>query len=123
MNKQQEKITIVPVEDIAAAEDDFSLDENKYPRSNSLRRETELFRDQDYVPYDMVSVKRIDLNSGQNWQIMLNKKPVLILTSSRFTSKERAFLSTIDGMNFIISGYKKGWKSVSEFKRQIKKHI
>lgn len=120
----KDKISIVPVGNIAAVEEeDFSLDESKYPRSNSLRRETELFRDQDYVPHDMVSVKRIDLNSGQDWQILLNKKTVLILNGSRFTSKERDFLGTVSGMNFIISGYKNGWKSVSEFKRQIKKRI
>ncbi len=109
------------VEDIADVEE-YSLDENKYPRSNSLRRETELFREQDYVPQDLVSVKKIDLSGGgQNWQILLNKKTALLLNGSRFTAKERTFLGSVDGMNFIISGFKNGWKSVSEFKRQIKK--
>ena len=101
------------------AEDDFAIDETKFPKSNSLRQETELFDDEEYVPQEVVSVKMIDIPNGQDWHIQVNKKTKLILKGVRFSKKERKFFNTVEGMVFIINGYKQGWKSVSEFKRQL----
>lgn len=108
-------------EDSFDSAEEFHMDENK-PRSisGSLRQETELFDDDKYVPHDIISVKYISLpKSGENWQIIKNKNIVMTIKGIRFTSKERQFLKTANGMRFIIDGYKNNW-STSEFKRQLK---
>lgn len=99
--------------------EDYCIDENKFSR-NSIKQETELFNDEDNIVYDVVSVKMISLPKGEDWEISKNNKLFLVLKGVRFSAPERKFLRTPEGMNFIIGGCKKGWKSVSEFARQIK---
>lgn len=102
--------------------DEFFIEEEKVSKINSLRQETELFDDDSYIPHDLITVKRIELpKSGEDWEILRNKQTVLTLRGIRFTKKERAFFHNPNGILFIINGYKQGWKSVSEFKRQVKK--
>lgn len=102
-------------------DDEYSLDEIKFSRNN-LKHDNELFNDKDNIIHDSINVKLITLSKGgEDWEIFKNKKNVLTLKGIRFTKKEKNFLRTPLGMSFIINGYKKGWKSVSEFKRQVKK--
>lgn len=102
--------------------DEFFMEEEKSSKINSLRQETELFDDDSYIPHDLITVKRIELpKSGEDWEIFKNKHAVLTLKGIRFTKKEREFFRQPNGVLFIINGYKQGWKSVSEFKRQVKK--
>lgn len=99
--------------------DQFFYDEST-SKSNSLKYDSELFNDEDYVPGDIINVKRISKLDVEDWQILLNNKEILLLKGTRFSAGEKKFLRTIQGINFIIDGIKQGWKSVSEFKRQIK---
>lgn len=103
--------------------EEYVIDEEKFYRASSLRQETELFDDESYVPHKVVSVKRVQFGNGEDWEIQADKKTILVLKGVRFTSKEKEFLRTVPGIQFIISGYKNGWKSVSEFKRNIKEYI
>ncbi len=103
--------------------EEYFLDESK-PKLflGSLRQETELFKEDDYIPQDLITVKRISLpKRGENWQILKNKQVVMLIKGIRFTAKEREFFRSLEGMRFLISGYKEGWTSISEFKRQVKK--
>ena len=106
-----------------SVDDGLHFDETIFPKSNSLRQDHELFDDNDYVPNDLVNVKRVKCKNGYDWEIYCNGSCEIILTGYRFKKKEKKFLETSDGMNFIITGFKCGWKSVSEFKRQLEKYL
>lgn len=101
-------------------EEDYCIDETKFSRL-SLRHESELYNEEDNVPHDLIGVRWVNLPKGEDWEVTKNKKTVLILKGVRFTTREKDFLRTSAGMSFIVDGYKRGWKSVSEFKRQVKK--
>ena len=104
-------------------EDEFFFDENTFPKGSSLRHDHELFDDNEHRPHDIISVKRVELSRGEDWEITKNGKPSLILKGVRFTVREKEFLRTSDGMLFVIAGFKDGWKSVSEYKRRLKKRL
>lgn len=94
--------------------------ESKFSQSGTLRNDFELFDDDSYIPQDLISVRRIAYNKKEDWKILKNKETALVLKGARFTKKEKEFLRTKEGVSFIIKGYKNGWRSVSEFKRQLK---
>ena len=101
-------------------EDEFDK-QSQNPLSNTLRIDNELFKEEDDVVYDIVSVKRTSsTRHGENWDILVNGKSVLKLKGSRFTKKEKDYLRSPDGIQFVISGYKNGWGSINKFKTMMK---
>jgi len=103
-------------------DDEFFIDEQKDPKGCSLRTDNELFDEDDYKNVqDTIGVRWVDLGkNSEDWEITKNGKAVLVLKGVRFTNAEKRFLRSVDGTRFIIEGYKQGWRSVSEFKRQVK---
>lgn len=104
-------------------DDQFVYDEKTGKKGSFIKHDSEFFNDDDYVPGNSVRVKRITSNSNEDWKIFINEEEALVLKGIRFTSKERDFLRTTDGVMFIINGIKSGWKSVSEFKRQLQAKV
>lgn len=91
------------------------------PGVGVLRQDSELFDETKYIPNAIINIKRIGLpNNGESWEILQDNQVAMTLKGIRFSKKEREFLRTTSGMILIINGYKKGWKTTSEFKRQIK---
>ena len=101
-------------------DDQFVYDEKVGKKGSFIKQDSEFFNDEDYIPGNSVRVKRVANNSHEDWKVFINKDETLVLKGIRFTSSEREFLRTTDGVMFIINGIKSGWKSVSEFKRQLK---
>lgn len=103
--------------------DEFASNESNPIRSiNSLRFDNELYKQEDDVPHKVVSVKRVNLpRDGEDWEIYENKCRVLVLKGVRFSKTEKDFLKSLYGINFLLKGYKQGWKSVAQFKREISK--
>jgi|SRR3990172_6419492 len=99
---------------------DSNID-SKYFSLNVLRIDHELFKDEDNIKQKLINVKRVNLRKGEDWEILEDGKVVLLLKGIRFTKPEKDFLRTLDGMKFLISGYKNGIKSVVKFKQEIKK--
>jgi hypothetical protein len=102
-----------------ADDDQFAYDEKAGKKGSFIKQDSEFFNDEDYIPGNSVRVKRVANSSHEDWKIFINEQEALVLKGIRFTSKEKEFLRTTDGVMFIISGIKNGWKSVSEFKRQL----
>jgi hypothetical protein len=100
--------------------DQFFYDENDGRKGAFLKQDSELYNEEDDFPGKSVHVKRISQPPKEDWQIFVDSEKYLLLRGTRFTAKERAFLRTVEGTLFIIKGAKQGWKSVSEFKRQLK---
>ena len=98
--------------------DDYSLDETNH---SFLKTENELFKDEDNVKHILISVKRRAGRNGENWEICENGKSVLKLPGEKLSTKEKEYLRTVDGVQFLIAGYKQGWKSFNKFKQGLKK--
>lgn len=87
----------------------------------SLKYNNEFYKDEDNIEQKVINVHRAKLRKGEDWEILENKKVVLILKGIRFNNKEKEFFRTVDGINFIMNGWKQGWDSVLKFKNEVKK--
>lgn len=104
-------------------EEQFSYDEKTGKKGSFIKQDSEFFNDEDYVPGRSVRVKRIATNSTEDWKVFVNEEEFIILKGIRFTAPEREFFRKTEGVMFIINGIKSGWKSISEFKRQMQGKI
>ncbi len=95
-------------------EEELSIEINP----NNLK-ENEFFKTENYIPHVMIRVKRTISKGEEQWKVLENNTTVLILKSSRFTNKEKEFLRTQDGFNYIINGFKSGWRSINKFKTNL----
>lgn len=99
--------------------DQFFYDEQNSKKGAFLKQDSELYNDDDAIPGDSIRIKKIN----SDWQIYVNNEEFLLLKGTRFTAGERLFLCTSEGVQFILNGMKQGWKSVSQFKKQLKDKI
>lgn len=110
-------------DEITYSEDVFNS--NNYDVRSTLRADNELFNDEaSTIVYPVINVKRINsAKNTENWQILVNGKVVLLLKGTRFTTAEKKYLKTVEGMKFLISEYKNGKKSVIKIKEELKRVI
>ncbi len=101
--------------------DEFFIDDSKSSNQTNQRQDGGLFDDDRYVVHKLISVRRVALPNGEDWEILVDKKPVMLLKGYRFSKKEREFLHSAQGMLLMIRGFQSGWKTISEFKRQVAK--
>lgn len=97
--------------------DQFFYDERNTSKVSFIKQDSELYDEETAaVSGSSVRVKKVD----SDWVVFVNGVESLVLKGTRFTAKERDWLHTATGFQFLIEGVKKGWSSVSEFKRQLK---
>lgn len=100
--------------------DQFFYDEQNSGKGSFIKQDSELYnKDVAAIPGASVRVKKVD----SDWKVFVNGDEVLLLKGTRFTAKEREWLQTTAGFQFLIEGAKKGWNSVSEYKRQLKDKV
>lgn len=104
-------------------QDSFAYDEKQSKSGFFTKHDCELFLDENDIPGEVISVKRICKSGNEDWKIFIGDKEQVLLKGSRFTEKEKEFLRSPNGMLFIMNGIKCGWNSVSEFKRQLKEKL
>lgn len=100
--------------------EEYVIDEDKFIRNGPLKQDSELFDEELNIRHKVISVKRIEFKDAEDWEIKSDDKTVLVLKGVRFSLKEKQFFRTVDGVKFIINGFKNGWNSISEFKRNLK---
>jgi hypothetical protein len=100
--------------------DQFFYDEQNNKKGAFLKQDAELYNEEEAaIPGASIRAKLVN----EDWHVLVNGEEFLVLKSARFTVKERDFLCTLEGSQFIIQGVRQGWKSVSEFKRQLKDKV
>jgi SMC interacting uncharacterized protein involved in chromosome segregation len=84
----------------------------------------DLFNEEEDVVEKVVRVKRVSLpNKGERWKILQDNKAVFIIDGSKISKKEREYLRSIDGFNFLITQAKAGIKSLNKLRIELKKNI
>lgn len=101
--------------------DEFKDTNLKY---NLSRFEYDLYHEEDDVSEKVIRVKRVSMpNKQEKWKIMADNKVVFVVEGTKLTNKEKDFLRSVDGVNFLIKQYKNGIKSFNSLKNEIKKAI
>ncbi len=91
---------------------------------NLSKFEYDLYHEEDDKAEEVIRVKRVSMaNKGEKWKIFEDNKVMFTLEGTKLTNKEKDFLRTVDGVNFLIAQYKQGIKSFNSLKNEIKKKL
>jgi hypothetical protein len=93
-------------------------------RHTFSKYEYDLYHEDDDIVLPVVRVKHINLpGKGDRWKIFENTKLMLTIEGSKLNKKEREFLRSVEGVNFLIKQYKAGDKSFNSLKLSVKKKL
>lgn len=101
-------------------------------RHNLSKIEMDLYHEEYDVAEKVIRVKRFALpNKGEKWKILeetkvqskVTTKVMFVVEGTKLTNKEKEFLRTPEGFNFLIAQYKSGIKSFNSLKSEIKKML
>lgn len=100
-------------------------EEFKDQAKHSLSKfEYDLYHEEDDISEKVIRVKRISLpNKGERWKLFEDNKILFIVEGSKLNNKEKEFLRSVDGVNFLIIQCKAGVKSFHALKNEIKKKL
>ena len=91
---------------------------------NLSKFEYDLYHEEDDKSEKVIRVKRVSMpNKGEKWKIFEDNKVMFVVEGTKLTNKEKEFLRTVDGVNFLIAQYKTGIKSFNSLKNEIKKRL
>src|ERR1700690_257036 len=80
--------------------EDFKDQVTKHPLS---KFEYDLYHEEEDISMPVVRVKRVNMpNKGIKWKIIIDNKVDFVIEGSKISKKEREFLQTIDGFNFLL---------------------
>jgi hypothetical protein len=91
---------------------------------NLSKFEYDLYHEEDDKAEKVIRVKRVSMpNKGEKWKISEDNKVMFVLEGTKLNNKEKDFLRTPEGVNFLIAQYKQGIKSFNSLKNEIKKKL
>ena len=86
--------------------------------------ERDLYYDEDNKIERIIRVKRFTYpNNGEKWKVFENTKVCLVIEGEKLTKKEKEFLRSVEGVNFLIKEYKNGLKYVTHLKNKIREYF
>jgi hypothetical protein len=93
-------------------------------KHNLSKIEMDLYHDEYNVVEKLIRVKRFSLpNKGEKWKIFEDNKLIHTIEGTKLTLKEREFLRTVDGANWLLQQAKLGIKSFNSFKKILKEKL
>lgn len=101
-----------------------NLDEQKESNNklNLSKFDYELYHEEDNIVETVIRVKRITHSNNEEWKIFKNKEVILIIDGSKCSKKEREFIRSVDGVNWLIKLAKEiSNLSFNKFKIELKK--
>ena len=88
------------------------------------KHEYDLFYDEKNTVERVLRVRLVcPKTKDEKWKIIENDKTVQIVAGTNFSKKEREFLRTANGFNFLIAQYKNTNFTVSKFKSELKDYL
>lgn len=110
--------------DSSVSSEYFDSKDHQNVKSVLSKFDYDLFDEEKDVVERVVRVKRVQMpNKGEKWKITEDGKVVFIVEGTKISKKEREYLRTPDGFNFLIAQYKVGIKSVNKLKIELKKKL
>lgn len=115
-DQQYEDKIIIPAE--------YFGDDREYKQNPILSKiSADLYDDaKGLVVEKLIEVKRITVGSkGERWKILENSKVVFVVEGQKLLKKEKEFLRSLPGLQFLIKQGKLGIKTFTQLKRALKK--
>lgn len=108
-------------DDLISITDEMKENNTKY----SLNKfDFDLHREENNKIEKVLRVSRLSTPSkGERWKIFEDNKVIFVLEGSKLNNKEKDYLRTVEGFNFLISQYKTGIKSFTSLRNEIKKNL
>lgn len=86
--------------------------------------EYDLYKEEDDVKMPVIRIKHTSTaNKVERWKIFEDSKAMFVIEGSKLSAKEKEFLRSVAGINFLIRQYKLGIKSFSALKKEIKSNL
>lgn len=93
-------------------------------RYNLSKFDYDLYKEEDDTAEKVIRVKRVNTsNKIERWKIFEDNKIIWVVEGSKLTNKEKDFLRSVEGVNFLIRKAKVGIKSFSALKTEINKEL
>lgn len=91
-------------------------------KHNLSKFEYDLYHEEDDIAEKVIRVKRVSMpNKGEKWKFFHDTKVVFTVEGPKLSKKEREYLQTVSGFNFMLNQAKQGVDSLLKFKRELKK--
>lgn len=91
---------------------------------NLSKFDFDLYHEEDNKAETVIRIKRVSMpNKGEKWKVMTDNKVTFVVEGLKLSKKEREFLRTVEGLNFLIAQFKQGIKSFNSLKNEIKKNL
>jgi hypothetical protein len=103
-----------------------STPSNDLPEQQGIKHilskyEYDLYKEEDDIALKVIRVKKFSMpNKGAKWKIMIDNKVTFVIEGTKISKKEREFLETVNGFNFILAQAKIGIKSLNGFKNDLR---
>jgi hypothetical protein len=93
-------------------------------KGSSLKFDYDLYKEEDNVVLPTFRVKRIALpNKGERWKVMCGTQIVCLVEGSKLNKREKLFLRSLDGVNWLLAQAKVGIRSFNALKIALKKKM
>jgi hypothetical protein len=101
--------------------EEFKDGNTKY---NLSKFEYDLYHEEDDKAEKVIRVKRVSMpNNGEKWKVMDDNKLIFTIESNKVSKKEREYLQTVEGFNFVLTQAKMGIKSLNSFRKELKETL
>lgn len=108
--------------DSSVSSDSFESKDYQNVKSVLSKFDYDLFDEDKDIVERVVRVKRVQMpNKGEKWRVLEDSKTVFTLDGAKISKKEKEYLRTADGFNFLIKEYKSGIKSLNALRVNLKK--
>ncbi len=99
--------------------DEVKANNSKY---NLNKFDYDLFKDEYNIIQKVIRIKKINISSKQcKWKVMDDNKTIFIIESAKLNKREKEFLQTLDGFNFMLKAAKNNIDNFNKFKIILKK--
>jgi len=113
--------TTAKVDELPQDMEDFKDQNFRY---NLSKFDYDLYHEEDDVSAPIIRVKRFTMpNDGERWKIFENGTEKFLIEGYKLNKKQRNFLRSADGMNFMIGLFKNGIRSFNYFKIQLRNKL
>jgi hypothetical protein len=90
-------------------------------KHNLSKFEFDLYHEEYNTVEKIIRVKRVSMpNKGEKWKVMQDNKVIFTIESPKISKKEKEYLETVEGFNFILTQAKTGIKSLNSFRNELK---
>jgi len=106
--------------------ENFSFGEEREFKANPVASKFafDLYKEEDAIVTPLIRVKHVQSpNKTEKWRVFENSKNVFTLDGAKISKREREFLHSVEGAQFLLAQSKSGSLTVNGLKKEMKARI